>query len=446
MARRTFELSPLLAAVLIAAPLLGGCAFLSPPDELRRVAHEPPPEVVSAPAGPLEAGAAKVDLTPAGSVEMAGFSFLKDSEGVHDPLMARALALRRGEVTVVLVGVDLIGLHHYQVEAIRRRLRRRVAPCAVLVAATHTHSGPDTLGLWGFPPFVSGLDEDYVSRVLSGVTEAAEQALAALAPARLRIAQAQAPAEGISRNRRHPDTIDRTLTVLGFDRPDGAPIATLVHYACHPEGLGKDNLLLSADFCAALYRDLEAARPGSVAVFLNGALGGMVTTDEAEDGFPEVERIGSALAALALGALGDAEPLPAEVALAAGRREVAMPVQNRRYLLAELFGLLGPRPFFDGYTPTEVQAIKLGPAVLVTLPGEPVPALGFALQELIAGEPRLVIGLGNDELGYLIPTELWADPRLHYERTMSPGSLAAPLLLRTARRLLRDLDALAPPP
>jgi hypothetical protein len=429
--------------VLVSAPLLSACALLSPPDALRDEAL--PSARVAAGPGPLEAGAAKVDITPRGSVYMGGFGLLRASEGVHDPLSVRALALRRGGVTALVLTADLIGLHHHHVEAVRDRLARLVPRAAVLVHATHDHDGPDTLGMWGLPPLVSGIDEDYLGSVLDALVRAGEEAVAALGPATLRVGQVQAPAEGISRNRRDPEVIDRTVTALALDRPDGTPVATVVHFACHPETLGGANRLLSADFPGPLEATVEAARPGSVALFLNGPLGGMVTVDQRGHTFDEAARIGTALGRLALGALDD-RPVQEEVALAASSRPVWMPVQNRRFHLGDLTGLFDGRPFDGGYTETEVQALRLGPVVLLTAPGEVLPKLGFQLQALVAAPVPLVVSLGDDELGYLIPEDDWAAARYHYERTVSVGPLAPVLLRRTARAALGDLGALRPGP
>lgn len=399
------------------------------------------PVVAAAPAGPLEAGAAWLDVTPRQSVWMAGFGFLKASAAVHDPLGARAIALRRGDVTVVIVGVDALGLHLHTVERARRRLAAWHPEATLLVAATHTHAGPDTLGLWGLPPLISGIEAEVLDGVVDGVVGAALAAIADLAPARATWGQVQAPPHGVSRNRRDPELIDRTVTALGFDRPDGTPVATLVQFACHPESLGSANRVLSADFPAALYRTVSAARGGAPTVFLNGALGGMVTTDEEDETFAEADRIGRAVGELALAALADGTPFPAAVPLGVSRRRQAIPVENWRYRLADLFGVFGGRPFADGYTDSEVTALRLGPLTLATLPGEPLPRVGFELQADMPGEVRLVVGLGNDELGYLIHEDDWAARRYPYERTVSAGPHTVPLLRAAARAALADLDA-----
>src|SRR5215217_1069980 len=83
--------------------------------------------------------------------------------GVHDPLYARALVLEHGDRRVALCGLDLCGVQEDVVAAARTRIAD-VDPDHVLVAASHTHSGPaDDAGCWP-----DGLD----GRIAAAVAEA----------------------------------------------------------------------------------------------------------------------------------------------------------------------------------------------------------------------------------------------------------------------------------
>lgn len=424
--------------IWLLVPLCAGCA-------VDRGARGPL-EVVAEGRGPLRAGCARVGITPAPGGYLAGFGLLRESLGVHDPLYARALALECGEARVVLVACDLIGLHFSSVERARAALGEALPPGALLVTATHTHSGPDTLGLWGLPPLWSGVDDEYLARVEGAIALAARRALASLEPARLRLGQAQAPVEGISYNRRDQASVDRTLTAVALDRADGTPLATLVHYACHPEALGSDNDWISADFVGALCAGVEAQRPG-VALYVNGAQGAMVTTAQTEETFAEAARIGAALATVTAEALASSEPVADEPGLTCVRAPLEVAVDNWRYGLADFSGMLPGREFSGGRTASEVWGLRLGPWVLLSAPGEAVPRLGFELEARSPSQPFTLAGLGNDELGYLLHEEQWEHPRYRYERTVSPG-LSATALVREAgfavlERLARDAQ-LAP--
>ena len=96
---------------------------------------------------PWEAGFAKVDVTPTEPVRMSGYGNRDHpNEGIDTPLYVRAVALRHGEEPVhVLVSVDTIGLPGSMVRELTQQIeqRHRVPRQRIVVACTHTHTGPD---------------------------------------------------------------------------------------------------------------------------------------------------------------------------------------------------------------------------------------------------------------------------------------------------------------
>src|SRR5262249_28133594 len=115
---------------------------------------------------PLRAGFAEADITPKGAgdrpVFIAGFGPDRNTPGCHDPLFAWAVVLPPDKQKIALVSVDLVGFSLESVDRVRKELP---GFDYVLVSSTHNHNGPDTLGLWGPSPFVSGIDPDYVKSV-----------------------------------------------------------------------------------------------------------------------------------------------------------------------------------------------------------------------------------------------------------------------------------------
>src|SRR5207249_4506090 len=109
------------------------------------------------------------DITPdlTGSpktVYVAGLERGSVATDVRDPLFARALVMtdRKG-VSIGLVVLDLIGFFHDDVEELRDELKRRHPEARIdylAVASTHTHAGPDVLGLW--TPVGGSVDSEYV--------------------------------------------------------------------------------------------------------------------------------------------------------------------------------------------------------------------------------------------------------------------------------------------
>ncbi|MFQ6099558.1 MAG: neutral/alkaline non-lysosomal ceramidase N-terminal domain-containing protein, partial [Armatimonadota bacterium] len=226
----------------------------------------------------LRAGACAVVITPPEDMQpvfLAGFRpGNRLSEGVHDDLYARALALSDGSTTLVLMALDLIGYTQAESRPLRREISA-IPDANIILAATHTHSGPDTIGLWGPSLLESGVDEAYLSWLRERAKEAILGAVEDLAPADLTFGS-EALSDGIVKNTRAPDALDREVSVLRAARPDGSTVGTLVNFAAHAEILLHENRLISADFPHYLCQRIEA-EVGGTAMFLNGALGGMVT-------------------------------------------------------------------------------------------------------------------------------------------------------------------------
>src|SRR5581483_11600509 len=113
----------------------------------------------------------------------------------------------------------------------------------VIVACTHVHSGPDTIGLWGPSPAKSGVEESYVTFMMDRAAAAVEAAARAARPATLRMGAAPVP-DGFVKNIREPAVQDKTLTAIQIVGDDQKTIATLVNYASHPETMMDQNRLV----------------------------------------------------------------------------------------------------------------------------------------------------------------------------------------------------------
>ncbi len=426
---------------------LGGARLAPVPIPPLPAGRGPLDELAPAGSAGLRAGAAAVDITPEHpeGVYLAGFASNRRCSGLRDPLYARALVLSDGGPPLLIVALDLIGLSLGRSRRIRRLISRRW-PERVLLVCTHNHQGPDTVGLWGRSlfgalPLRSGLEEAVLAGIERGVLEAVAGALADMRPARLRLAAGEFDRAGRWVRNERARLRDTRLRVLQLADRRGATIATLAQYACHPETLWHGNRRMSADYCAVCCRTVERAL-GGVGLYVNGALGAMVTANldqesssARRDAF--VDDLGRALGRAAVRLVRRrARPVerPAvDVALA----PVSLPAgDNRLYRLLHALGVVEQRDLSQGLE-TEVALARIGPARLLGLPGEPAPALGLELLARLDGQPRFLLGLCNDELGYLLPPEYFHEPRYAYEQMMNPGPQAA-LRLSLALDVLVD--------
>lgn len=375
--------------------------------------------------GEMRAGTAKAPITPEAHYNLAGYTrgegvisaLLRHrrATGVHDDIYARCLALSDGSTTLALVALDLIGFFHEDVLAVRQQVedltgRRDVL---VMVASTHTHSAPDTYGIYG------GVPQAYRRLVHRRAAEAVAQALQALAPARLSALETRA--EGLVANLRHPErgATDPVVSALLVDRAGTAApaICTLVNFACHPNILGITNTLISADFPGYLCRHLEEGR-GGMGLFFNGAVGDIhpalavfapggkpdIPDERGLRTFDTAREVGETLGRAVLTA--PPEPLTAgrNASLTVTRREIYLPADNRLLKLLRYLGVIRRR-LYRGLVKTESWRIDLGPAQILTIPGQLMCRQGMALRERMTGRFRFLIGLANDEIAYIIPPE-----------------------------------------
>lgn len=372
--------------------------------------------------GNLRAGFAKEPITPRESLNMGGYpltnsylmAFLKHkvSVGVHDDLYARALALSDGERTLVLVSLDLIAFFGPEVADLRQRFYARL-PAAerervtVWVGSTHQHAGPDTYGVFG------GVPKRYKEHVAEQGAAAALAALGALQPARL--GHTSVDLDGMIGNFRDPvhGYVYQEAGTLCVQTAAGGPLATLVNLGCHPDILWKDNLLHSADFPGFMCRYL-AAHGGGEGLFFNGAVGDMYPAEIAVDfhntrgegrTFERAREFGEMLAQRVLAALPSIAFSDA-LAIRPVRAEVRIPVDNKQLLFLKRIGVL-KRDLPGGNFVTELCRLDLGDLTIVTVPAQIFASLGKELRDSFAGRRLFIFGLTNDEMSYVLPSEIF---------------------------------------
>lgn len=456
------------------------------------------------------AAADKVDITPdltRHRVYMAGFGATgRKPLGVHDPLYARVLVQSDGKKTVAIVGLDLLGFYRNDVEDLRRLTGFDAAGRYLFVAATHNHSGPDTLGLWGPYVGISGVNHAYHKEIKEKIAAKIAELSGRLKEVELRSFSATLDPRGLCRDSRNPTVINPDLAALRYVGKGGKTVATVVNWSCHPEVLGSSNRLITADYPGPLCGRIEE-KAGGTCVFLSGTLGGLMTPD-IEGGVPEFEesfRVGTAVADFALKGLSKPAAVSKNPPLSFKSETLLIPIENSRYLALlpaltfghRLFDRAGNAlPGWKAYwlalkhlavrlgdhdrpwVQSELSRIDIGPVGILGIPGEIFPELvlggydgkfraghplldpenpnppdlsaapkGPYLKDYLRAPVKMVVGLANDELGYILPEYdfktqrgLLMLPRLpghHYEETNSIGVSAAGIVQEAAERISR---------
>jgi len=409
--------------------------------------------------GRLRAGWGRADITPPAGVDLSGYGFYLDrrAERVLDPLWARALYAENGPDRLLVISCDLLSLSLEFCDAVRAGLGRRfdLPPQNILIAATHTHSGPATHPMLG----LGEPDAGYMGRLPRLLEEAASRAIEDASETSVSFGTEICEPIGYNRRLKSFGDIDPVLRVAVFQRSQTEDIY-LLNYACHPVVLGPGPAV-SADWPGALSGAVEAA--GGRGLFLQGFCGDIdpVTNWNAwgEGGEEDLRLIGQILGQRALRARKQAR-LETVPTLAAREKRIALPLRvfsneeiDRRgeALLAQ--GKVFPRvervvaewtrrakaePASEVLVP--LQALAIGGIRILALPGEVFCRYGLALQKKW---PRLIAaGCANGNAGYVPTEEAFADPA-DYASWLAPIVYSVfPFRPEIERLVLKESDAL----
>ena len=381
----------------------------------------------------------------------AGFG-AKCATGVHDDTWARAVLYQAEGKRVALVSLDVVGFLNPEVERAKQELNRRYPDLELdelIVASTHTHEGVDTMGYWGQTIGIDGKYPAYQAFIRSQIADAVNDAFTAREKAVAKFAVTDHTV-GI-RDSRDPRVIDPKLYTAQFLREDGTTIGTIVNWSNHPEAQGSNNSLVSSDFVHGTRVEMEKAL-GGTSVYFSGSVGGLMTPlgvdipgfGSGSGSWDRTYEVGRLVAVAALESLATA-PVTEVDTLDVQSREIWLDVDNTALRGLNAAGVFDVPTYIGGESwgkdpaghragvpaggagtqmRTEMVRVTIGPAMFLTVPGELFPELeigGYGRQdpgcdaadtgrphELVIDEQydeqyQFVLGLGQDELGYIVP-------------------------------------------
>lgn len=384
----------------------------------------------------LRAGVAKVDITPPDDTPVVGH--VRPTNGVRDPLRAGVLLLANEQTQAALVTLDLINAPTDMVAMLREAIAQKTATPRenILVATSHNHSGPG----WS-------RESAWSIETTKKIGAAAEQAKQALRPVSIGYGEDQIDfninrrkvINGRAVVRLNPEgPCDHRVKVLRFD--DGQslePMAVLMHAVCHPCVFTWGDKLtppfpggfpkMSADFPGEAQSFVEAVYgPSTKTLFLQGCAGDIRPNlpgvpyrcgDEAD-----IKWTGRSLGCAVVRA-ADRSLVREELA----KRKTIYPLK----CASSVISLPGKQEKLA----CEMQALRVGDFLLLTIPGEPMVEYGFQIEEAIADRAiPIVVGYANGSLGYICTAE--SHQYGGYEPNMSPLlPEAEPLILEELGRL-----------
>lgn len=396
----------------------------------------------------LKVGAAIRVITPDPLLPVSGgVGQPKKASEKRGDLYVRAIVLASENTTIAIVSVDNLGWSSALGDR-SRALIKNIPPENILIGATHTHSAPDA---YGFPDREgkSLADLSYLDWCVKQIAEAVNEAMANSVHASLKIAVGKAQGK-IAYNFYADKLYDprcgviQALAQSGSNK--GKVIATLVNYAIHPEVIGSGQGILSPDLCGPLCDRIEA-KAGGVAIFMNGAQGGMVTADtrlgngKEANTWEECIRIGNLLADEALRIVATAD-VQNEPELFCASRKIKLPVESEmmRYILEN--SPIKTTAVKDNVITTCLNYLEIGTAKVLTVPGEALPNIGFYIKRKMNTPHAFLFGLTNDAFGYILTkVDFNSFERYDYVSRTSLGEMTGEIYME---EVLHWLDELHP--
>jgi len=431
-------------------------------------------------------GFASTVLTPADITAdtyfIAGYYTNNPATGVLDDMYARAVYLddNTGRGGVILCAIDSIGLSRNDINAIRKIvIESGIIPNlkSINIAATHSHSAIDTQGIWGADFYSTGRNKEFMKSLRDKTAQAIIAAYNNRRTGNLFVGTKET--EDMQIDLRIPIEYSNTLTRIRFSPTDGSKDTYMVHYTCHPEMLGKNTKQVSADFPAYMGQEIARQTGGADFIFFNGAIGGMISgsrimevyEDTAFDCVRYTKDFGKTIGEVVMSVNNEQTVRPL---LNIATRSIKVPCNNYMLVLGRLLGVLNndmtKRPSgIRASIFSEVGYLELGnqQVGMFLIPGELYSELETGaflpasesslcfdadykvLSQMSECDNEFVLGLCNDELGYIIPDNdfylhEWLPymniprdqfNREHYEETNSTGPA-------TARIILEAMDSL----
>jgi hypothetical protein len=400
----------------------------------------------------LQAGYSSSEITPREPCFLVGYPHTaRTSTGTHDPLLASALCLENNGSALLLISLDVLFVSAEWTRGCREKITEQtgIPGDHILIAATHTHSGPHTVEVmaWRDDPVVPPVDNDYLEFACQQSAAAAVAAWRNLQPAAA--AWTSADVRGIAGgNRVDPEGPEDPEAGLLLVRKscDNSPLAVLSIYGMHPTVLHADSTMFSGDFIGHARRRIGEEFAGAGVVYLNGVCGNQSPRRVArEKTYAEAERIGRLLGGRMAEELARSDGFSSHNRLGAASTVVHLtgrkfpPTDKARHELAsararldelaaadpairrsaecawfgaeEVLALAKAEEAGDAddlrrrYASVEVQVMRIGGVTLAAWPGELFVEYGLEAKARASGKIHIATMANGELQGYIVTPE-----------------------------------------
>lgn len=385
------------------------------------------------------AGAASRTINPEkDSLYLAGGKANRLFIDVHDNLYVKAVVLSNSNNNLTILTFDCIGLLYPQLQAIRSRIKAElpsIDPEHIVMSSTHTHSGPDVVGIWGKDLAHSGVNDKHMQLIVDRAVEAIKEATEARKPVTITFGSGSFGEDWV-KNISEPAELDRSVSIIKFSDSKGKNIAMLTNFACHPTIMDDASTAASSDYVCGYYKYLDSAQ-GGVNMFLQGAIGGWVQPEGVPHTYDYANYYGSSLGKYAY-ELKKNKSTSKNIFFTSAK--LNFPLANPSFQMLSKAGII--KRDFGKTVSSEIAYFTIGDACFATHPGETSPALSLATKSLMDNKgPKFILGLSQDALGYIVKPSFFdlsnKIPHSEYLTGMSIGPATMGIILSNLKTLIK---------
>jgi hypothetical protein len=403
----------------------------------------------------LQAGVARVSITPPVGIYQIGFVRKSGSRSIHDDLYATALVVGNGQNKAALVSCDLLFMHPEVISKVRADVgaRTEIPPENIMFCCTHTHSGPIVYAL----PEGDEREKGYVTNLVFQISGAICMANEEMREVEIGVGKGSVQI-GINRRAKKPDgtmtigenpegPVDTDVGVIRFDTPDGEPIAVLVNYTCHPVILGPKSLAISSDYPGRTRQVVEQVT-GAKMLFIQGACGDINPLGGVRDSYDNVRWLGTMLAGEVIRVYEGLETEPLGIVRTAST-SLSVPLEplpeemRKKQRLVDLRKSLETHQAWpwkvdvrgeEGWlsTPVEMQALRLNDAVLTGAAGEVFVEVGLDVKRRSPLPNTFFAGYTNGCISYIPVPQAYPEGGYEVEVAYLYYGLPAPVSPKTS--------------
>lgn len=351
-------------------------------------------------------------------IPIAGFGQLKTkyATGIHDTVYVRAVALKAGDQTKVIISAEMLIMPPNIIDSVMVLLNERgLKENQLFFSATHTHS---SIGGWGYgimAKLMSGKRNREIEDWLTmQIANTASEAVNNLQPAMIGGGSFNVPRFIRNRLTGNPEHNNTAFDFIVAEQVNGRK-AIIGIYSAHSTTIGRKNTLISGDYPGYWSRKLEQSA-ADIAMFCSGSTGGQSPAGEGS-AFESAAFIGESLADSVVSKLHMVN-VHGKINMSSISLKMDLPEYHFRMTSGLNFTTRMSERLMPAPQNVRLQALKLNNLLWFFTPGDFSGESALILKKILSGKGYypVVTGYNGAYVGYILPGKyFYLD---HYEPRM----------------------------